>query len=55
MTIGAGAFLGLGVTVNEKITIGENAIVVSGVSIFGDVPANTIVKVDGKPYPRRSS
>jgi sugar O-acyltransferase (sialic acid O-acetyltransferase NeuD family) len=51
--IGERAFLGLGVTVNENISIGADTIIVSGVHIFNHVPADVTVRVDGKAYPNR--
>lgn len=53
VVIEEGAFLGLAVTVNQKIVIGSSSIVVSGVNVFDDVPPNSIVRVDGKAYPLR--
>lgn len=50
-----GAFLGLAVTVNEKITIGRGSTVVSGVHVFDHVPPRSIVRVDGKSYPMRGA
>ena len=52
--LGECAFLGIGVTVNEKIEIGARSTVVSGVSVFNHVPPDSIVRTDGKAYPTRT-
>lgn len=54
VVVGDRSFLGLGVTVNERITIGADTTIVSGVSVFRDIPANSLVRTDGKAYPNRS-
>jgi acetyltransferase-like isoleucine patch superfamily enzyme len=54
VTIGDCAFLGIGVTVNANVSIGEDVTVVSGTSVFGDVPPRSVVRADGKSYPARA-
>lgn len=43
ITIGDGAFLGIGVTVLGGVTIGAGAVVAAGAVVTSDVPAHTMV------------
>jgi UDP-perosamine 4-acetyltransferase len=52
VTIGARVLLGIGVAVNTRVRIGADSIVVSGVTVYGDVPPRSLVRADGRSYPR---
>lgn len=43
MTIGDGAYVGMGATVLDRMHVGENAVVGAGAVVTRDVPAGTQV------------
>lgn len=51
--VGDGSLIGIGATVNLRVRIGRRAILVSGVSVYDDVPDQHVVRADGKAYPVR--
>ncbi|TNI18535.1 transferase [Aeromonas salmonicida] len=44
--IGRNVFIGANVTILQGVTIGDNSVIAAGTTIYNDVPANTIVKID---------
>ncbi|MGK2964249.1 MAG: acyltransferase [Tepidiformaceae bacterium] len=53
VTLGAGAFVGVGVTILHGVTIGEEAIVAAGAFVSKDVPARHLLSRDGDSSPDR--
>ncbi len=45
--VGEGTLVGIGTVVNSRVSVGRNCVLVSGVTIYGDVPDGTVVRADG--------
>jgi UDP-perosamine 4-acetyltransferase len=52
VTVGDRVFIGIGVSINADVTIGSDTTIVSGASVYGDVPRDSTVRIDGRAYPR---
>ena len=53
VSIGMESLIGIGATVNKKINIGVGVIVVSNVGVYGNIPDYSVLRNDGKIYPRK--
>lgn len=53
VSVGMESVIGVGATVNKKINIGNSVIVVSNVGVYENVPDYSVVRNNGKIYPRR--
>ena len=51
VNIGNNVFIGEGVKILKGVVIGDNSVVAAGVVVNFDVPANSIVGVNGNIYP----
>lgn len=45
--IGEGTLVGIGAVINSRIAVGRNCVLVSGITIYSDVPDSTVVRADG--------
>jgi len=45
--IGEGTLVGIGTVINSRIAVGRNCVLVSGITIYNNVPDGTVVRADG--------
>lgn len=45
--IGEGTLVGIGTVINSRIAVGRNCVLVSGITIYSNVPDGTVVRADG--------
>ena len=53
VTLGTDCLIGLNATVNLKLSLGDRVTVVSGASVYENVPSDHVVRADGKAHPLR--
>jgi sugar O-acyltransferase (sialic acid O-acetyltransferase NeuD family) len=45
--IGEGTLVGIGAVINSRIAVGRNCVLVSGITVYSNVPDGTVVRADG--------
>lgn len=53
VTLGTDCLIGLNATVNLKLNLGDRVTVVSGASVYENVPSDHVVRADGRAHPLR--